>query len=132
MFKSSPTGLAADRIYFNENEDFVTKTVGTEYKLRSEVIEALYVLHETTEDPIYVEWGWEIFESIMKHCTTEGGFAAYRDVKSKEGDLVDEVQSFFPAKTLKYLYLLVSPKRVVELKKVLFTNGGHMLPISIE
>lgn len=132
MFKSTTTGLAADRIYFDENRDFFTKSVGTEYKLRGEVIEALYVLHETTEDPIYVEWGWEIFQSILKYCKTESGFASYRDVSSKDGDLMDEVQSFFSAKTIKYLYLLLSPTRVVELQKVLFTNGGHMLPLFSE
>lgn len=129
MFKSTPSGLGADRVYFDENHDFLTKSVGTEYKLRSEVIEAFFVLHEITEDPIYVEWGWEIFENMVNRCKTEGGFATYSDVNSSSAELADEAQSFFTAKTLKYFYLLFSPSRLVELQEVLFTNGGHMLPI---
>lgn len=132
MFASTPSGLAADRVYFDDTHDFVTKSVGTEYKLRSEVAEALFVLHEVTEDPIYVEWGWEIFESIVKKCKTEGGFATYSDVNNSNAELVDEAQSFFTAKTMKYFYLLFSPKRLVDLQEVLFTNGGHMLPIFVK
>lgn len=38
-------------------------------------------------------------------------------------------ESYFSAETLKYLYLLFSSNRLVDLKKELFTTEGHILPI---
>ena len=132
MFAQSKTGLAADRVYFDDNHDFVTKTVGTEYRLRSEFVESLFILSQITQDPIYTEWGWEVFENINRHCKTQGGFTTVGNVNSVEGDLVDEAPSYFTAKTIKYLFLLFHPDSTVDLQKTILTSGGHLLPIFIE
>ena len=54
MFKRTASGLAADETAFSENRDFFTMDEGEEFKLRPEVLEAFFYLHETTKDPIYV------------------------------------------------------------------------------
>ena len=54
MFKRTASGLAAEETTFSETRDFVTMDGGREFKLRPEVLEAFYFLHETTKDPIYV------------------------------------------------------------------------------
>ncbi len=36
------------------------------YKLRPETAESLFVLHHTTGNPIYREWGWQIYQAIEK------------------------------------------------------------------
>lgn len=54
MFKSTTSGLAADKVYFSEDKDFAMGPIGIEYKLRPEAIESFFLLHEITKDPIYV------------------------------------------------------------------------------
>ena len=54
MFKSTPSGLAAEKVTFSEKKDFDAIPDEEEYKLRADVMEALFFLHETTKDPIYV------------------------------------------------------------------------------
>ena len=54
MFKSTASGLAANKVNFSDKADFVVENEQKQYKLRPEVVEALYYLHEVTGDPIYV------------------------------------------------------------------------------
>ena len=54
MFKSTASGLAPEKVTFSEKKDFDVVTGAEEYKLRADVLEVLFVLHETTKDPIYV------------------------------------------------------------------------------
>ena len=54
MFRSTTSGLAADRVFFSEEKDFETGEIGIEYKLRGETIEAFFVLYHMTKYPIYV------------------------------------------------------------------------------
>ncbi|KAK8799045.1 hypothetical protein WA171_005796 [Blastocystis sp. BT1] len=130
MFKRTASGLAAEETTFSETRDFVTMDGGREFKLRPEVLEAFYFLHETTKDPIYVEWAWDIFKTIDAKCRTDSGFAHYPDVERKTvNKLVDKVHSYFTAGTMKYFYLLINPESLVNLDKTILTTGAHLLPI---
>lgn len=35
------------------------------YILRPETVESLFILHRVTGDPIYQDWGWEIFNVLL-------------------------------------------------------------------
>ena len=78
------------------------------YLLRPEAVESFYILHKLTGDPIYREWGWEVFQSIEKYCKTDIAYAAYNDVRKTDiaVEQRNSMESFFLAETLKYLYLL--------------------------
>lgn len=52
----------------------------------------------------------------------------YSDVQG-EGFVQDFAESFFTAETLKYLYLLFSSKKIVDLDKEVLTTEAHILPI---
>lgn len=52
----------------------------------------------------------------------------YSDVHG-EGFVQDFAESFFTAETLKYLYLLFSSKKIVDLDKEVLTTEAHILPI---
>lgn len=75
------------------------------------------------------EWGYEIFRAIEKHCKTQFGYGEYPDVTKPNLLPDDKMESFFPAETLKYLYLLFNPNPVVDFEKVVFNTECHPLKI---
>lgn len=93
------------------------------YPLRPEIMESAYYLHFFTRDPRYLEMGRTFFEALVKYCRTEAGYAALRNVETKEKS--DSMESFFLAETLKYLYLLFAPPETLDLKTVVFNTEAH-------
>jgi ER degradation enhancer, mannosidase alpha-like 2 len=93
------------------------------YELRPEVIESAYYLRHFTKDERYREMGKTFFDSLMKYCRTDVGYAALSDVATKTKK--DEMESFFFAETLKYLFLLYAPPDTIDLNKVVFNTEAH-------
>jgi hypothetical protein len=62
-------------------------------------------------------------DSLEKYCRTNLGFAALMNVETKQQR--DDMESFFLAETLKYLYLLYAPKSTLDLGKVVFNTEAH-------
>ena len=93
------------------------------YYLRPEIIESAYYLHHFTGDPKYLKMGETFFNSIVKYCRTDAGYAYLKDVTTKQQ--ADGMESFFFAETLKYLYLLFAPKETLPFEGVVFTTEAH-------
>ena len=93
------------------------------YPLRPEIVESAYILHHYTKDPKYLAMGREMWKDLVKHCRTDAGYAALKNVVTKEKS--DSMQSFFLAETLKYFYLLFSENRPVDLERVTFNTEAH-------
>jgi len=93
------------------------------YALRPEIIESAYYLHFYTGDPRYRKMGRTFFDSLVKHCRTEAGYAALANVQT--GEKRDSMESFFLAETLKYLYLLYAPRETLDPDKVIFNTEAH-------
>jgi len=93
------------------------------YHLRPEIIESAYYLYFFTHDERYREMGRTFLDSLLKYCRTEDAYAALKDVRTKEK--ADEMESFFLAETLKYLYLLFAPRETLDLNKVVFNTEAH-------
>eukprot|EP00742_Colponemidia_sp_Colp-10_P007087 GILJ01007609.1.p1 GENE.GILJ01007609.1~~GILJ01007609.1.p1 ORF type:complete len:807 (-),score=131.86 GILJ01007609.1:274-2694(-) len=128
LYKRSPSGLAADSVSFNDNptaEDFHPQ--GRQFHLRPETVESLFYLSYFTGDPIYREWGWEIFEAIEKHCRKSSGYAHVSDVTRNPPPLEDRMESFFLSEVLQYLYLLFSPDKPLSLDNWVFNTEAHAL-----
>ncbi len=107
-----------------EQLDYSTMKVASPgYPLRPEIIESAYYLHFYTRDPRYLEMGRTFLDSLVRHCRTEAGYAALRNVETKEQR--DNMESFFLAETLKYLYLLFAPRDTLNLDKVVFNTEAH-------
>ena len=125
-----PTGIAPELVNFVAGADFKTPGNAKHYLLRPETVESLFVLYRTTGDPIYQDWGWEIWQSIEKHCRGPNGYHGLRDVTNANNPGDDNTQqSFFLAETLKYLYLLFSPTDLIPLDKYVFNTEAHPLGI---
>ena len=99
------------------------------YELRPEIIESIWYLYHYTHDPKYLAMGQTYFDSLVKYCRTDDGYAALSDVRTKKKR--DSMESFFFAETLKYLYLLFAPESTLDFDAVIFNTEAHPLSRSI-
>jgi mannosidase alpha-like ER degradation enhancer 2 len=107
-----------------EEMDYSTmKITSPGYELRPEIIESTYYLYYFTGKPRYLDMGKTFADSLEKYCRTDAGFAALINVETKEKR--DDMESFFLAETLKYLYLLYAPKSTLDLHQVVFNTEAH-------
>jgi mannosidase alpha-like ER degradation enhancer 2 len=106
--------------------DYATmKITSPGYPLRPEIMESAYYLYVFTGEPRWLEMGRTFFDGLVQHCRTEAGYAALRNVETKEKS--DNMESFFLAETLKYLYLLFAPRETLDLQEVVFNTEAHPL-----
>lgn len=101
------------------------KVLAPEYALRPEIIESAYYLNHYTGNPRYRAMGREFFEDFVRYCRTEAGYAALKDVRTKEQ--ADSMESFVFAETFKYYYLLFAPKAALDFDAVTFNTEAHPL-----
>jgi len=107
-----------------EEMDYTTmKITYPGYELRPEIIESTYYLYFFTGKTRYLDMGKTYADSLEKYCRTEAGFAALLNVETREKR--DDMESFFLAETLKYLYLLYAPKSTLDLNRVVFNTEAH-------
>ena len=99
------------------------------YPLRPEIIESAYYLYHYTHDPKYLAMGQTFFDSLMKYCRTDTGFAALSDVRTKAK--TDSMESFFFAETMKYLYLLFAPPATMDFDSVILNTEAHPMKRSL-
>ncbi|RWA13582.1 hypothetical protein EKO27_g1519 [Xylaria grammica] len=171
MYAVTETGLAPEIAWFHANEedlrpapgerpkaptrdslsawkkDYIVKPLDAHNLQRPETVESLFVMWRITEDPIYREWGWKIFNAFEKHTKLSGnrGYTSVNDVNTVPPPSRDNMESFwlfsFPtehesltymllqAETLKYLYLLFSPNDFIPLTEVVFNTEAHIFPV---
>ncbi len=99
------------------------KIVNPGYPLRPEIIESDYYLYHFTRNPRYLDMGRIFFDSLVKYCRTDVAYASLSNVETKTK--TDDMESFFLAETLKYLYLLYAPPQTVDLSKAVFNTEAH-------
>lgn len=99
------------------------KVLYASYVLRPEIVESAYYLYYYTKDSKYIAMGKTFFDSIVKYCKTDEGYAALKSVVTKEKN--DSMESFFLAETLKYFYLLFSADGTNALDKYVFNTEAH-------
>jgi mannosidase alpha-like ER degradation enhancer 2 len=68
--------------------------------------------------------GRHFFNDLVRHCRTEDGYATLKSVVTREKK--DLMPSYFLAETLKYLYLIFSPK-AIDFDSVVFNTEAHPL-----
>jgi len=81
-----------------EPEQFDYKSgnvISPNYILRPEIVESAYYLYCYTKNQKYLDMGKSFFESIVKYCKAEEGYAALKSVITKEKS--DSMESFFLA-----------------------------------
>lgn len=111
-------GIEPEQIDYSRME-----VISPAYVLRPENIESAFYLYHYTQDPVYLEMGKVYLNSLTKYCKTEKGYAMLKSVITKEKG--DEMESFFLAETLKYLYLLFAPAETIDWDIVIFNTEAH-------
>ncbi|GAB7364301.1 hypothetical protein MBLNU230_g4846t1 [Neophaeotheca triangularis] len=116
------------------------------YLLRPETIESLFVLYRVTGERYWQDRAWEIFETIVSRTKTGIAFAGVRDVRDaneaggrggsgsgseshggrgEEVGLLDSMESFWTAETLKYFWLCFEEPGVVSLDEWVLNTEAH-------
>ncbi|GJJ68179.1 hypothetical protein EMPS_00525 [Entomortierella parvispora] len=155
-YKNSATGLGADEIAFlvsggghdekigtgttdilNKGKEFEMPqptgfyVLDSEYELRPETVESLFIMYRVTGETKYRDYAWAIAQSIEKNCKTKYGYSTLANVMDISEGMTDRMPSHFLAQTLKYLYLIFSPPDLASLDEFLFTTEGHMMSYPI-
>ncbi|GMI02763.1 hypothetical protein TrVE_jg12329 [Triparma verrucosa] len=128
MYARMATGIAPEFVRFENGKDMVAGSNAPFYILRPETVESFFILNKLTGDPVYREWGWEVYQAIEKYCRTEVAYGGIDDVRRTGSKPTDRMESFFLAETMKYLYLLQDPDTEVDiLNKHVFNTEAHPL-----
>ena len=139
MYNGTASGLAA------EDYSFIDKTMERptqrtlyyhdlfpqgmkKYLLRPETVESLYVMYAKTKNPVFREWGWQIWSTIKEKCKSTYGYAFYSGVYLEKGVLEDRVETWFYSETMKYLYLLFAESGDEYVKDYVFNTEAHPIP----
>ncbi|KAK1533468.1 glycosyl hydrolase family 47 [Colletotrichum paranaense] len=154
MYVVTETGLAPEITWFNATEadlqpgpgdrwlrkessvlsrwkkDFIIKPLDAHNLQRPETVESLFMMYRITGNAMYREWGWKIFQSFQKHTLVPDGegYTSMNDVRTVPASTRDNMESFWLAETLKYLYLLFSPTDYMPLTEVVFNTEAHPFP----
>ena len=105
------------------------KIENAEYPLRPEIIESTYYLYHYTRDPKYLAMGQTYYRALVQYCRTPIAFAALKNVETKQQ--TDDMESFFFAETLKYLYLLFAPPSALDFDSIVFNTEAHPMKRSV-
>jgi mannosyl-oligosaccharide alpha-1,2-mannosidase len=82
-------------------------------------------MYRITGEDIWLEKGWMMFEAIIKATSTTYGHSAIRFITKPKPELVDEMESFWLAETLKYFYLLFSTPETISLDEWVLNTEAH-------
>lgn len=82
---------------------------------RPEAIESVFILYRITGDKTLQDKAWDMFQSIDKHTRTDIAHAALDDITVPQPPKADRMESFWPAETLKYFYLIFSDADMISL-----------------
>lgn len=137
MYHDVPSGLSPEIAVFNENpevkSDFYIKPLDRHNLQRPETVESLFYLYRLTGDVKYREYGYEIFQNFLKHTKVtnakgEVSYTSLDDVTQVPPPKRDNMESFWFAETLKYLYLLFDDTNKFPLDKYVFNTEAHPFP----
>ncbi|KAH6440054.1 alpha-1,2-Mannosidase [Parastagonospora nodorum] len=116
------------------------------YLLRPEAIESVFIMYRITADRAYLHHAWDMFISIVTASRTPFANGQVRDVtfipptmpgnkvpgvrgqmRTREDNVEDKMESFWTAETLKYFYLAFSREDMINLDEWVFNTEAHPL-----
>lgn len=111
-------------------KDYIIKPADQHNLQRPETVESLFYMYRITQDPIYREWGWQMFKSFIEHTTApdSAGFTSLQNANAIPPQTKDNMESFWLAETLKYFYLLFSDEEFMPLDKIVINTEAHLFP----
>ncbi|AGO12508.1 AaceriAER165Wp [[Ashbya] aceris (nom. inval.)] len=145
-YQETPTGLAAEISFFRVREEethnswwespshnFFIKPTDVQNLQRPETAESIMYLWHLSGDSKYRQWNWQLFEAFRNKTAyyRHDGSLTYTSINSvvAEGRTTprDNMESFWLAETLKYIYLTFVDE--YDLSKIVFNTEAHPLPV---
>jgi len=103
--------------------NFIT---GFDWDQRPEPLESIFYAYRITGDPIWQDYAWEVFKAINE---TSANAVAYTEVENVDAPFgeqqLNNLESFWFAEVLKYLYLIFADPQVVSLDTWVFNTEAH-------
>ena len=118
-YQESSNGLGGE--VFQILEDGSTLITNPSIILRPEVVESVFYHWRYTKDQKYRDFGVDMIKNLNKYARTDAGFSAL----DRDNEKTDNMESFFFAETLKYLFLLFSDDSVISLDDYVFNTECH-------
>ena len=94
----------ADQIEFYYKHGYYI--TGSDYILRPEVLESNFYAWRATGDTKYLDNAASAIESFQKYLPATVAYAGINDVNNVNSTKIDDMESFWFAEVLKYLYVI--------------------------
>jgi mannosyl-oligosaccharide alpha-1,2-mannosidase len=112
-----------DQLAFYKQHGFYI--TGADYYLRPEVLESNFYAWRVTGNIMYLNRAASAIESFNKYLPTTVGYAGIWDVTSANSAKINDMESFWFAEVLKYLYLTFDDPNHISLDDWVFNTECH-------
>ncbi|KAJ6595756.1 seven-hairpin glycosidase [Mycena vulgaris] len=113
-------GISASQLtFYNQHGFYITSS---DYIMRPEVLESNFHAWRVTGDTKYLDRAAAAIDSFNKFLPATVAFGMLNDVNDVDGGLIDDMQSFWFAETLKYLYLIFDDPEHISLDDYVFNT----------
>ncbi|RPD61256.1 glycoside hydrolase family 47 protein [Lentinus tigrinus ALCF2SS1-6] len=120
---SGSTPSAGDIAFYNKHGFYITTSY---YYMRPEVLESNFYAYRLTGDVKYFNRAASAVQSIQSFLKTPTvAYAPINDVDATDSDFIDDMESFWFAEVLKYLYLTFDDPNHISLDKYVFNTEAH-------
>ncbi|KAG0704897.1 glycoside hydrolase family 47 protein [Suillus ampliporus] len=108
--------------FYAEHGFYIT---GSDYFLRPEVLESNFYAWRVTGDTKYLDNAANAISSFQKYLPTTIAYTGIWDVNNVTSDKIDDMESFWFAEVLKYLYLTFDDPERYSLDDYVFNTECH-------
>ncbi|KIJ61540.1 glycoside hydrolase family 47 protein [Hydnomerulius pinastri MD-312] len=108
--------------FYNDHGFYITTA---DYILRPEVLESNFYAWRVTGDTKYLDNAAHAIESFQKYLPATVAYTGINDVNDIESSLIDDMESFWFAEVLKYLYLTFDDPNHISLDDYVFNTECH-------
>lgn len=130
LYEKTLKHLAPDLVAFPNNYKLYMPKEYASYHLRPETVESIFYLYRLTKDQSLMDSAYSILSALKRYAKAEFGFSALRNVNSNSEEsstYLNSQPSYFPAETLKYLFLTFGEEELLKLDREVITTEGHVL-----
>ncbi|PBK67430.1 glycoside hydrolase family 47 protein, partial [Armillaria solidipes] len=117
------SSISADQLSFYQQHGFYI--TGSDYIQRPEVLESNFYAWRATGDTKYLDRAASAIKSFNTFLPTTVAFAGINDVNNKNSSKIDDMESFWFAEVLKYLYLTFDDPDHISLDTYVFNTEAH-------
>ncbi|KAG9313397.1 glycoside hydrolase family 47 protein [Chiua virens] len=121
-YTSGPAPTTAQTQFYDQHGFYITLA---DYILRPEVLESNFYAWRVTGDTKYLDNAASAIQSFQKYLPTTVGYTGINDVNNVTSTKINDMESFWFAEVLKYLYLTFDDPSNISLDDYVFNTECH-------